>query len=436
MSAGSYHLTRRDGRTLALSSLGGALEFYDFIIFVFFIKSIEAAFFPAYMEGWLATLWSYGIFAAGYLVRPVGGIIMAHFGDLYGRKRMFTFSVLLMALATLGMAFVPAYNSIGMFAPFLLLFLRLLQGAAIGGEVPGAWTFVAEHVPSRHVGLATGVLTSGLSLGILLGSLVAVFINSVLSVEMVNSYGWRLAFVLGGVLGLVAVWLRRWLDETPVFKAMKKSRALNAELPLKSVMTRYPAGVVVSMLLTWCLSAAIIVATLMTANLLEKFPYGYSSRQALWANCITCTALIIATPFAGYLCSRWGGGRFFILGGIIFSAVTAGFYSYTGGSVAVLFVLSALLGLATGFAGAVAYVMVRTFPAAVRFTGLSFSYNVAYAIFGGLTPVFLSFIQRFLPMAHMWYLAFIGILVSLVGGYLLFAGEKRQLAVGVEERES
>lgn len=436
MSADSYHLTRRDGRTLALSSLGGALEFYDFIIFVFFIKSIEAAFFPAYMEGWLATLWSYGIFAAGYLVRPVGGIVMAHFGDLYGRKRMFTFSVLLMALATLGMAFVPTYNSIGVYAPFLLLFLRLLQGAAIGGEVPGAWTFVAEHVPSRHVGLATGVLTSGLSFGILLGSLVAVFINSALSVEMVNSYGWRLAFVLGGVLGLVAVWLRRWLDETPVFKAMKKSRALNAELPLKSVIMHYPAGVAVSMLLTWCLSAAIIVAALMTANLLEKAPYGYSAQQALWANCVTCTALIMATPFAGYLCSRWGGGRFFILSGIIFSVVTAGFYSYTGGSVAVLFVLSALLGLATGFAGAVAYVMVRTFPAAVRFTGLSFSYNIAYAVFGGLTPVFLSFIHRFYSMAHMWYLAFIGILVSLIGGYLLFAGERRQLTVGMEERES
>ncbi len=116
---------------------------------------------------------TFGIFAAGYIVRPVGGIVMAHFGDTRGRKRMFTFSVLLMAIATFVIALLPTYSSIGIAAPLLLLAMRMLQGTALGAEAPGGWVFGAEHAKRGHVGLAVGLLTGGLSLGILLGSVVA-----------------------------------------------------------------------------------------------------------------------------------------------------------------------------------------------------------------------------------------------------------------------
>ena len=204
-------LNNNDMRTLGLASLGGALEFYDFIIFVFFTAEISRTVLPVDMSPWLATTWTYGIFAAGYLMRPIGGIVMAHLGDKIGRKRIFTFSVLLMSLATLGMAFIPTYNHFGVLAPLILLCCRMMQGLAVGGEVPGAWTFVAEHVPQKHVGLATGVLTSGLSLGILIGSLIAFFINDIVhgnilpwSEEVADFWGWRLAFVIGGIFGLIA----------------------------------------------------------------------------------------------------------------------------------------------------------------------------------------------------------------------------------------
>lgn len=426
-------LNRRDMRTLGLASLGGALEFYDFIIFVFFTKIISHLFFPENMDGWITTTLTFGIFAAGYLVRPVGGIIMAHFGDRTGRKRVFTFSILLMALSTLGMALVPTYASIGILAPVLLVFLRMLQGAAIGGEVPGAWTFVAEHVPPRYIGLATGVLTSGLSMGILFGSLVTGFINFALPDDMVHSFGWRLAFALGGIFGLFAVWLRRWLDETPVFQEMKNTRTLTREIPLKIVITRHFSGVAISVLLTWCLSAAVMITTLLTPILLQSMPYMYPADIALAANCITCFFLILATPVAGYLCDRVGGGRFFAGAGILFSLITWIFYHYAGVSVGMLFMMSAFLGFFAGFIGAVAYVMVHAFPAAVRFSGLSFSYNVSYAVFGGLTPVMISLIQHFVPMAHIWYLAGIGGLASLIGLYLLAFGEKRHVPASIEE---
>ena len=142
-------LNRQDYKTLSLAALGGALEFYDFIIFVFFAVVIGELFFPADIPEWLRQFQTFGIFAAGYLARPLGGIIMAHFGDLIGRKRMFTLSIILMALPTLLIGLLPTYATLGIAAPLLLLLLRILQGAAIGGEVPGAWVFVAEHVPAR-----------------------------------------------------------------------------------------------------------------------------------------------------------------------------------------------------------------------------------------------------------------------------------------------
>src|SRR5690349_3300578 len=153
-------LTRRDLRTLGLAALGGALEFYDFIIFVFFTGAIAQLFFPPDTPEWLRQLQTFGLFAAGYLARPLGGIVMAHFGDRAGRKRMFLLSVLLMAVPTLLIGLLPTFAEIGYAAPLALLVLRLMQGAAVGGEVPGAWTFVAEHVPARHVGFACGTLTA------------------------------------------------------------------------------------------------------------------------------------------------------------------------------------------------------------------------------------------------------------------------------------
>src|SRR5690606_16626704 len=145
----------------------------DFIIFVFFANAIGQLFFPPEMPEWLRLLQTFGIFAAGYVVRPLGGIVMAHFGDLLGRKRMFTLSILMMAVPTLLIGLLPTYATIGLAAPLLLLLMRVFQGAAVGGEVPGAWVFVSEHVPSRFTGFACGVLTAGLTVGILLGSLVA-----------------------------------------------------------------------------------------------------------------------------------------------------------------------------------------------------------------------------------------------------------------------
>src|SRR5690606_14114442 len=183
-------LTRTQLRTLALAALGGALEFYDFVIFVFFATTMGALFFPADMPEWMRLVQTFGIFAAGYLARPLGGIVLAHFGDLRGRKRMFMLSIFMMAVPTLLMGLLPTYASIGVLAPVLLLLLRVMQGAAIGGEAPGAWVFVSEHVSPRHRSFACGALSAGLLAGILVGALVAAGIGAALTEAQLLDWGW------------------------------------------------------------------------------------------------------------------------------------------------------------------------------------------------------------------------------------------------------
>lgn len=430
--AAARPLNGQDYRTLGLSALGGALEFYDFIIFVFFATVIGHLFFPPEMPDWLVMIQTFGIFAAGYLVRPLGGIVLAHYGDRYGRKRVFAFSILLMALSTLGMALMPTYATIGVAAPILLIILRMLQGAAIGGEVPGAWTFVAEHVPFRRVGLACGFLTSGLSFGIMLGSLIAFAINSLFTPEDVAGYAWRIPFLLGGIFGLIAVYLRRWLEETPIFMEMKKSKSLTDKLPLGLVLKHHMRGVVISALLTWVLSAAIVVTTLMTATFLQKL-YGYTPTQALAGTSFGTLFLIFGVIIAGALIDRVGSGIFFMGASIFFGIATFTFYSYASTSLQTMFVLYGVMGLSVGMAGAVPYVMVRAFPASVRFSGLSFAYNVSYAVFGGLTPIGVTTALAVNPMAHAWYLVFIAILTFCIGLYLYLRGSEVESHVGIEE---
>ncbi|MFQ2224740.1 MFS transporter [Aeromonas enteropelogenes] len=413
----SRPLNRQDYKTLSLAALGGALEFYDFIIFVFFAVVIGELFFPADIPEWLRQFQTFGIFAAGYLARPLGGIIMAHFGDLIGRKRMFTLSIIMMALPTLLIGLLPTYAALGIAAPLLLLLLRILQGAAIGGEVPGAWVFVAEHVPARRIGLACGTLTAGLTAGILLGSLVATAINRSMSPSDVSEWGWRLAFVLGGVFGIVAMYLRRWLHETPVFAEMQANKSLAEELPLKTVLREHKGSVVVSMLLTWLLSAGIVVVILMTPTYLQKV-YDITPAEALTANSLAIVALTLGCIAYGRLIDSLGSGLTFMLGSLLLAGSTYAFYHGLVAGTAQLVPLYMLAGFAVGIVGAVPYVMVNAFPAVVRFSGLSFSYNVAYAIFGGLTPMLVTLWMKSDVLAPSHYVMSLSALGFVIGLWL------------------
>ncbi|MFA7400459.1 MAG: MFS transporter [Sideroxydans sp.] len=408
-------LNRNDYRTLGLAALGGALEFYDFIIFVFFATAISQLFFPPDMPDWLRQVQTYGIFAAGYLARPLGGIIMAHFGDLFGRKRMFMLSILLMAVPTLLIGLLPTYAVIGIWAPLLLLALRVMQGAAIGGEVPGAWVFVAEHVPQRHVGFACGTLTAGLTGGILLGSLVAMAVNRSYAPAELLAEGWRIPFIIGGVFGLVSVWLRGYLHETPVFKEMQARKQLADELPLKTVVREHRPAIVLTMLMTWLLSAAVVVMILMTPTLVQKL-FAIPASTALQANSIATLALSIGCILFGAMADRFGAGRVLAIGCVGLGASSWLLYQQLGVAPENIYALYALCGFFVGVIGVVPSAAVMSFPPVVRFSGLSFSYNVAYAVFGGLTPVMVSLLlplDKLAPAHYVMALSVVGVGIGL-----------------------
>ncbi len=348
---------------------------------------------------------------------------MAHFGDLVGRKKMFTLSILLMAVPTLLIGLLPDYAAMGIAAPVLLLMMRILQGAAIGGEVPGAWVFVAEHVPEKRIGIACGTLTAGLTVGILLGSVVATIINTSMTAQAIHDGGWRIPFLLGGAFGLVAMYLRRWLQETPIFLEMQQRKALAQELPVKAVVVKHRQAVVISMLLTWLLSAGIVVVILMSPVWLQK-QYGFAPAVTLQANSIATMMLCVGCLLAGLAADRFGASRTFIVGSVLLAAASWAFYHLSGTHPEQLFLLYGLVGLCVGVVGAVPFVMVRAFPAEVRFTGISFSYNVAYAIFGGLTPVAVTMLMGVSPMAPAWYVLALSVMGLGLGVWL---GRKRQV---------
>lgn len=419
-------LNANDIKVLSLASLGGALEYYDFIIFIFFAKTFSDQFFPADLSAFWKTLNVYGTFAIAYFMRPIGGVIMAHFGDLVGRKRMFTLSIVLMALPTFCIGLLPTFAHVGYAAPVLLLMMRMMQGIAIGGEIPGAWVFVSEHVPPKRVGLANGMVTSGLTLGILLGSLMALLINSSFAKPDITAFAWRIPFFVGGILGFITMYLRGYLHETPVFKQMQEMKALNQGLPVATVWREHKPAILISVLATWLLTAGIVVIILFAPELMKSPAFNIPATVTLTMQSFAIVALSSGCTFTGWLCDRIGPGKTFI-GMCTALAISSSVFYHSIGQVD--YVTLGCMYVVTGFfvsiVGGVPYIMVHAFPAKVRFTGLSFSYNLSYAVFGGLTPLFLGYVNAINPLSASYYVVFLSILGIFCGLYLLKSSAKQ-----------
>jgi MFS family permease len=429
-STSSSRLTKQNRRTLWLASLGGGLEAYDFVIFVFFANTIGDLFFPPGIPDWLRQFQTFGIFAVGYLIRPLSGVLVAHSGDLRGRKQMFTFSIFLMALATLGIGLLPTYHTLGPIAPVCLLLLRIGQGAAVGGEVPGAWVFVSEHVRPSWIGVACGLMSFGVSGGILLGSLIAAGLNMALPPSQLASYGWRIAFLLGGLFGLLSVYLRRLLAETPVFEELKARRALANEMPVKAAFRGYRLEIILSVLLTWMISATVVVTILMMPALLEKI-YHVPRVESLQANSLATLAVGVGGVLVGWLTDRFGPGRVLLVGCPVLGVAAYALYALIQISPEFLMPLYTFTGLAVGIGMVVPCFMIEAFPAPIRFTGVAFSYNTGYAIFGGFTPLLVSWLLQFDRMGPAHYIVAVCLLGFGIGIFLCFRGSAGRTQTGL-----
>ena len=233
-------MTAAGWRIVLLASLGGTLEFYDFVIFGIFARDIADAIFPS--SSLLVSLMaSFAAFAAGYLVRPLGGIVLSHYGDRYGRRRVFLWSVFVMSGATLSMGLVPTHAQWGVAASALMVALRLVQGFCLGGELPGALTYVVETAP-RMAPFVCGLVFACVTLGVAAATGVSLSLRTLLPPEYVPVLGWRLAFIIGGLGGVLSFVLRRSLEESPEFARM---RSLASRQPLREVLRSRAAAVMV-----------------------------------------------------------------------------------------------------------------------------------------------------------------------------------------------
>ncbi|MCP3024094.1 MFS transporter [Cupriavidus basilensis] len=408
-------MTLAQAKVLGIATLGGIFEFYEFVIFIYLAPIIGQHFFPADMPAWLRQVQTLGIFAAGYLIRPVGGVILANVGDFIGRKRMFAFTLILLAVPTIAIGCLPGYAQIGIGAPLLLLLCRMVQGLSIGGELPGALCFVSEHVPERRLGLCCGILSASLGVGAVLGSGSVAGLTAWLGKAAMSDYGWRIPFIVGGILGLASAQLRRYAHETPVFLQMRARNELSRQVPMRGLMERHRPELVLCVIIS-CMTAVV------TAGV-HLFPAGYfiTSRQfepalVYRAQFYAALALIAGDVAAGWLCDRFGLRGTFTVGA--FSLIAGLLWMYGDFSPEALPLRYAIVGFISGTVSLSFVLLIRSFPAQLRYTGIAVTYNLAAAVIGGTTPLFLAMLVQANSGWAAWYPSLFCI-VAVISAFLL-----------------
>jgi MHS family proline/betaine transporter-like MFS transporter len=369
-------------RILFLASLGGALEFYDFVIFGIFARDIADAIFPN-PTPLVSLMVSFAAFAAGYLARPVGGIVLSHFGDRYGRRRVFLISIFVMSGATLGMGLVPSFAAWGVAASVLMVVLRLVQGFCLGGELPGALTYVVETAP-QHAPFVCGVVFSCVTLGVAVATGVSLAVRTWLPTELVATLGWRVAFALGALGGLLSFVLRRSLEESPEFARMKQ---LAARHPFREVLRIHlaPATVGVSVLAATAGFNGLYFAH-MAAYMSGVLRY--DARQAVVSQTVGVIVHALGILAVGRLADRVHPRMLLRAGSLALGALAFPFYAALASRSMNPTVLLSLAGACASFVnGTFAVLLTDLFPTRVRFSGVALGFNVAFTVFSGTAPL-------------------------------------------------
>lgn len=367
------------------ASLGMGLEYYDFVIYGLLANNLGQAFFPA-ADPIAATIQALAIFALGYIARPMGGLILGHLGDRYGRRNIFLISLMLMALATLGIGILPTYHHIGLTATVLLILLRILQGFAYGAELPGSITFLSEHLRHRR-GIYIGFAMSSLSIGAALASGVLFVLNLWLTPSQMASYGWRLPFLLGGLLIIFSYLIRRRMQETPLFLQTAATQPI--AWPVLELLKKFGRQVVIGLAIS-LFTACFIVFAISLPVYLQTF-YHYSASQSYLAIFIGLIASAFMLPFFGYLADRVGRARLLLLTALLSSVCSAALFSILNQQTMWALIIFIILYQAIIAALGNCYlpVLAELFPTRVRFTGVALCYNTVYSL-ASFTPFLLN----------------------------------------------
>ncbi|MCP5369074.1 MAG: MFS transporter [Rickettsiaceae bacterium] len=361
---------------------GNILEYYDFTVYAVFSVAIGHAFFPQYSEI-AQILLSLGVFAIGFITRPIGGIIFGYIADRYGRRISLIISMLGMTCSTLVMGILPGYEIIGYIAPLILVMMRLFQGLCISGEGAGAAIFILEHYQNLRPGMTAGLVHASNIAGTLLAS----FVGIILSYYYPSiSYSWRIAFIIGGIMGSVGFYFRLKLSETPIFVMLSKQKKI-LKTPFLNILrtSRKP------MLITFCLGACASSVVYLVKTYINVYYCNILHFDDVTARIFlayTSIVMMVTMPISGYISDMIGRFKTVVFSSIfVFVCALPCFIMLPSQILIVKIISLTLLALMGGMIGGCAYLfIISLFAPAERFSGVAFSYNLGIAFCGGTSP--------------------------------------------------
>lgn len=410
-------LNTAEKQIIYLTIFGSFFSCLDFTVYVFFKEVISSAFFPENLPDWLKEVSFWGVVASGYVFRPIGGIVLGDYGDRYGRKPILMLSLGILSISTLAIGLLPSFAQVGIFAPLALIAFRCIQGFAYGAEVPASWVYVAEHLPRTHIGVVCSMVISSTIVSLLFCNFLYHFLASMLKLEDMVSFGWRLPFILGSIGTVIAIMLRKRLPETKVWlQAYAKGKTVS-RLPIRVAFAKYRYGVFTTLMLSWFISSLFIIVLLIIPNI----SIGYldmESRVMNIANGLGTLFGALGAVVFGVLADRFNVGKVLIAGCIALAIISITFFHHADASGELVFLLYSILGFCFGVIGVVPSIFVQLFPVEVRFSGVSFCYNITYGFTGALTPILLGIATTYLSLAPALYIVFICVIGIMAGIFL------------------
>lgn len=393
--------------TIGAAVIGNALDWYDFTLYGYFATIIGKLFFPAGSEpAWTPLLSSLAVFGTAFVVRPIGGIILAQQADQWGRRGILLFTIGLMTVGTAMIAFAPTYAAIGLAAPLIIVLSRLLQGLSAGGEFASATAFLVEHAPPHRRGLYGAWQLSGQGIAILLSGLAGSIAARAMAPDQFDAWGWRFPFLFGLVIGPVGYYMRVKLQEPPAFSAVRRRRSPGRS-PLTEVLVNYRNRALIGLGLVIGGSASLYVLFVFMPTYAMRV-LGLDPRAAFVAPVIAGLTVAIFCPIMGHLSDKFGRKSALIVStaGMLLAPYPCFVWLQHEPSVAQLALVEFIFGFLFAIGGGpFSAALAEMFPVGLRATGMAVAYNVGVALFGGMAPLAVAwFIARTGdPLAPVYY---------------------------------
>ncbi|MEV7012375.1 MFS transporter [Streptosporangium sp. NPDC051022] len=372
-------------RIVRAGTVGTVIEYYDFGLYGYTATVLARVFFSK-EDPTTALLSSLIVFGVAFFVRPLGGVVFGHIGDKLGRKHALALTIIGMCGATFVIGMLPGYATIGIAAPILLLLARLVQGLCAGGEIGGAAAYIAESSPTGRRGFLTSMSELGSMVGLVGASLIVAVVTWAVPVDQLDSWGWRIPFLIALPLGLVGMYIRSKLADSPAFQAVAETEKV-VSAPILTVVKRHRSAVLKVIGINVLAAPGYYIA-FVYSNIFLQGQGGYSTSAATW---MTTTSLLVATaviPLAALVCDRVGRKPVLMAGSVGFALLAfPAFLSMQSDTVAVALLGQLMLAVCEAvIMGAILATLVELFPATIRYSGIALGFNVAHALFGGTAP--------------------------------------------------